>query len=263
MCGKSLGSSHPTLFNAAEARERNIIGKKLQEERKNLKLSLDEVSAKLENCGIHISKSAISKWEGGSTIPSAYQMLAICAALGVDDSVSYFSGQQKLNEIGRRRVADYTEDLIASKRYEPEPSVIKKIVYINMPISYMAASAGTGNFLDDDNFEMLQFPKSIVPKNADFAIKISGDSMEPVYSDGQTVWVKKCKELKPGEVGIFTLDGSAYIKVYNECKPSNAEEYTDSSGVIHTQPVLVSYNEKYSPIVVSPGQRLEIVGKVL
>ena len=44
---------------------------------------------------------------------------------------------------------------------------------------------------------------------------------------------------------------------------SHAELLTDSYGVVHNQPVLVSLNSKYSPILISPEQRFEIVGKVL
>ena len=44
---------------------------------------------------------------------------------------------------------------------------------------------------------------------------------------------------------------------------SQAEFFTDSYGVVHNQPVLLSLNTKYSPILISPEQRFEIVGKVL
>ena len=39
--------------------------------------------------------------------------------------------------------------------------------------------------------------------------------------------------------------------------------FSNLYGVVHNQPVLVSLNTKYSPILISPEQRFEIVGKVL
>ncbi|MEF2940528.1 MAG: S24 family peptidase, partial [Oscillospiraceae bacterium] len=39
-----------------------------------------------------------------------------------------------------------------------------------------------------------------------------GDSMEPRFHDGQTVWVHQQPTLAPGEVGVFLYDGSAYLK---------------------------------------------------
>ena len=89
--------------------------------------------------------------------------------------------------------------------------------------------------------------------------------MEPVYHDGQIVWVRSCDSLIPGEVGIMMYDGEGYLKVYNEQEPAEAlqDAYTDSEGVLHMQPVLVSYNEKYAPKAVSPELKFSIVGRVL
>lgn len=249
-------------FNAAEAREKNQIGQKLRQERKAKKLSLEDVCLRLESYGVWVNKAAVSKWETGLTVPSAYVMLALCAALGVDDAVSYFTGHASLNTEGRKKLAEYKSDLLASGKYNPAPTQ-KEILYRRMPVSYLAVSAGTGNFLDDDNFDMVAFPENAVPAGADFAVKVSGDSMEPVYADGQTVWVKKGEAPRPGQVGIFVLDGSAYIKMYDEQTPSDPENYTDSDGILHPQAILVSYNKNYPPIVVSAGQRLEIIGRVV
>ena len=255
-------SSQPVLFNAPEAKANNMIGKKLLVERKGQKLTLNEISMKLKEYGLNMPVASLSKWENGVRVPNAYQLLAVSAVLGIEDTVSLFTGNQVLNDEGRRRLAEYRKDLIDSGNYRPEP-VTRKIKYIQMPVSFFAASAGTGNFLDDENFEMMNFPEQSVPTGADFAVKVSGDSMEPVYADGQFVWVKKCTELMPGEVGIFTLDDSGYIKVYDEQEPEDVEAYTDGDGAVHMQPVLISYNEKYNPIVVGNEQRLVTVGRVL
>lgn len=259
---KSSDSTQDTLFNAAVAKDENIIGKKITEERKARKLSLDDLSALLEKHGVPVLRGAISKWELGNTTPNGYQLLALCEIFGIDDFLSFFSGKQELNYEGRRKVTEYKSDLIATGKYSPTP-VIPKITYIQMPISYMAASAGTGNFLDDENFEMQSVPQNAVPAGADFGIRVAGDSMEPVYTNGQIVWVKECSALNPGEVGIFMLNGEGYIKMFSDQEPNNVEDFTDSTGVVHKQPVLVSYNSNYAPIVVSENDRLQIVGKVL
>lgn len=80
------------------------------------------------------------------------------------------------------------------------------IVYVDMPVSYLAASAGTGAFLDEGNFEMVSVPKNTIPAGAEFGIRVSGDSMMPTYCDGQIVWIQQCQTLNPGEVGIFIYD---------------------------------------------------------
>lgn len=89
--------------------------------------------------------------------------------------------------------------------------------------------------------------------------------MEPVYNDGQIAWIAQCESLRPGEVGIFAYDGDGYIKVYGEQEPGEEviEAFTDSYGIVHKQPVLISYNKKYPPRAVSPEASFQIVGRVL
>ena len=89
--------------------------------------------------------------------------------------------------------------------------------------------------------------------------------MEPVYNDGQLVWVQFTKELRPGEEGIFMLDDKGYIKAFALQMPDETcrEAFTDIDGVLRPQPVLKSYNKKYDPIVITPDVRFEIVGRVL
>ena len=79
-------------------------------------------------------------------------------------------------------------------------------------------------------------------------VRISGDSMEPEFHDGQIAWVLQQESVANGEIGIFALNGEAYIK-----KLQN-----DKDGIF-----LISLNEKYAPIKVGENDRLDIFGKVL
>ena len=134
-----------------------------------------------------------------------------------------------------------------------------------MPVSYLPVSAGTGAFLDEGNFEMISVPKSTVPQTAEFGIHVSGDSMEPTYSDGQLVWVQTTQNLSLGEVGIFIYGDQGYMKLYSTHEPDREQwaEFIDIDGQIRSQPILISYNKKYDPIIVSPEKRFQIVGRVL
>jgi len=172
-------------------------------------------------------------------------------------------GKAELNEAGLRKLADYRADLVASGRYAPLRAAV--IEYIDMPISSLRVSAGTGAFLDEDNFEVVSFPASTVPEGADFGVRVSGDSMEPVYHDGQIVWVRRCESLAPGQVGVFVYDGEGYLKVYGEKTPDEEaiEEFTDSYGQVRLQPVMISYNRAYEPRAVFPCGGFRVVGRVL
>ena len=254
-------------YDAAAERERNSVGARLAELRRQTGMSLIEFGQFLKINGLNVGRGGLNKWENGVTVPNAYQLLALCAALGVNERLEYFTDSYRalLNEEGLRKVEEYREDLIASGKYKPEIKPRNVIRYIEKPVSCLAASAGTGNFLDEECFEMIPFPESSVPERAEFGIRVAGDSMEPVYHDGQIVWVQPCDTLDIGEVGIFICNGEGFLKVYSEQDPDDdiAEAYTDSYGVVHPQPVLISYNQAYEPRVISPNTSFRIVGRVL
>ena len=254
-------------YNAAADREANYIGKKIAEGRKSLGYSLDKFVEVLAEYGVHISRTGINKWEVGASSLNAYQLMAVGQALHVHDYGFFMSSSDKdlLNEEGQKKVEEYREDLIATGKYRPQQEDAGVIQYKDMRISNLAVSAGTGQFLDEDNFETVSFPESSIPSGAEFGIRVSGDSMEPVYQDGQIVWVQRCDHLNVGEVGIFVYDGEGYIKMYSEQEPDGKErEYrTDSYGVVHKQPVMVSFNKKYEPREVSSLTSFQIIGRVL
>ena len=254
-------------YNAAEEKNNNIVGKRLAAARKSRGLSLEGLRDRLDVYGVKTSRASIGKWETGETTPNAYQLLAVCAALGVEDRISALMSNYvpPLNEIGMRKVEEYKADLIASGNYKPAPKTQSVIRYIDMPVSNLQVSAGTGSFLDEGHFDIVSFPEASVPQGADFAVRVHGSSMEPVYHDGQIVWVQLCDKLEVGQVGVFIYDNEGFIKMYGEQEPEAdvREDYTDSYGVVRPQPVLVSYNQEYKPKAVKPAAGFRIVGRVM
>ena len=84
--------------------------------------------------------------------------------------------------------------------------------------------------------------------DADFGVRVSGDSMEPLYLNGQIIWVHQQETLEDGEIGIFFLDGEAYVKKYHQTPDGIS---------------LISMNKKYTPIKVSSGSVFRTFGKVV
>lgn len=263
---KLLSMPGKACYDAAAEKEKNVIGRKIAQARRAQGLSLAALSRRLADYGLTIQRQGISHWETGEAVPNAYQLLAVCHALHMEDGLAFFSESEapELNELGRKKLLDYKQDLIASGRYAPQPPTeTEEIRYTEMPVSMLKVSAGTGAFLEEDSFERLRFPEAEVPAGADFGVRISGDSMEPVYQDGQIAWVRQCRSLRPGETGVFMYNGEGYIKVYRERMPEEQDAFLDSQGVLRMQPVLVSYNQAYAPILISPELNFQIVGRVL
>jgi SOS-response transcriptional repressor LexA len=226
----------------------NNIGDIIAHRRRELGMNQGQLAAKLNSQGFQLSYQAVSKWENGSTIPNAKQFLAVCDALDIDDIRGVFSCKGEgllagLNREGRKLVMDYAQLLRDSGRYSPEPEVPIR----SLPLYSLAVSAGTGQFLDGEDYEMIEVDRE-VPDGANFGVRVSGDSMEPQYHDGQTIWIRQQRSLMTGEIGIFLYDGSAYLKQL----------------VAHDDALaLHSLNPQYSDIVISPELPLRVLGKVM
>ena len=195
----------------------NDFGKRLAAARKAAGLNQTQVARRLTEAGYPVRTQAVSKWETGTTLPSALQLVELCALYGIRDVVGAFS----------------------SRRPEPRGRVL--------PLYALAVSAGTGEFLDGDDYDTVEVGEDVSPR-ADFGVRISGDSMEPRFVHGQIVWIKRQETLLPGEIGIFLSNGSGYCK--------RLERSGDTVA-------LVSLNPRYAPIRISAGDELRVLGKVV
>ena len=226
------------------------IGEVLASRRRDLGLSQTELADELCRRGCAVSNQAVSKWEKGSTLPNARQFLQLCDALEIEDIRGAFLGSgdgvlAELDRQGRRLALDYIQLLRDSGRYAVKRPEFTRLR--SLPLYSLAVSAGTGQFLDGEDYEMVDVGAEVA-EGANFGVRVSGDSMEPEFHDGQTVWVRQQRSLMTGEVGIFLYDGNAYLKQL----------------VAHSDRLaLHSFNSSYEDIVISPELPLRVLGKVL
>ena len=108
-----------------------------------------------------------------------------------------------------------------------------------------AASAGTGQYLNDVRVERIELPVDI---DADFVIPIKGDSMEPDYHDGDLVFIQTSVELNDGVIGVFNYNGEAYIK---------------QLVIDKDQAYLHSLNPAYKDMPITPETEFRIIGEVV
>ncbi len=105
------------------------------------------------------------------------------------------------------------------------------------------AAAGTSVEFSDIAAGVRVYPENEINKGADYVIGVNGASMEPEYSDGDIVYVKKTEDLNVGDIGIFQKANNIYIKKVGETG-------------------LISLNPKY-PGLTADGDRILVLGKVL
>ncbi len=113
-----------------------------------------------------------------------------------------------------------------------------------IPLYDLPVSAGIGEYLDGDATETVTVSVTESTSGADFALRISGNSMEPKYHDGDVLLVQNAEGVEVGESGIFVLDGAGYFKVYGgDC--------------------LISLNPEYGRIMLKDFESVSCIGKVL
>ena len=229
------------------------FGETLARERKAKHFTQKDVSALLmERYGMDVKAGSISHWEKEEASPNAKQFLRLCEIYqipNINETFGVFDQDNPLsllNSAGMEKIYDYAHLLLQNDLYKrPAAEIIP--FRRQIPRFYLAASAGTGQYLDSDAYEMIDVG-SEVSSFADFGITLAGDSMEPLYVNGQTVWVHRQEALHNGEIGIFYYDGNAYCKKYM----NNEDEIS-----------LISLNKKYEPILIDTGKGFKIFGKVV
>ena len=85
----------------------------------------------------------------------------------------------------------------------------RAVILYELPVS-----AGTGVFLDGVGTSEIMIPDTAKTGNADYALRISGNSMEPKYHNGDILLVEETDQVEVGEAGIFILDGAGYFKIF-------------------------------------------------
>ena len=163
----------------------NALGEVLSSRRRELGLSQGELAEALSLRGLAVTNQAVSKWEKGATLPNARQFLALCEILEIEDVRGAFSYGAEgifagLNGRGRRLALDYVQLLRDSRRFAPAP---EEAPPRTLPLYSLAVSAGTGQFLDGEDYEMIEVGAE-VPEGAHFGVRVAGDSMEPRFHDG-------------------------------------------------------------------------------
>ena len=136
------------------------LGSILASHRKEKKISQIELAEQLSHYGVSVSNAAISAWEKDTSVPNANQFLALCKILGITNIYNEFIGFNpddvlaKLNDEGKAKALEYIGLLLLSEQFQQKEATIIPFRR-TIKWSLLQSSAGTGEFLDDENFETL------------------------------------------------------------------------------------------------------------
>ena len=171
------------------------------------------------------------------------------AALSVEELFCQTVSRPEIEHITKYRTLDghgkKIVDYILNEEYDRCSVLAEAEPTIKIKHSVYKASAGFGFDLEDrDEWDEIDIPDTPEAREADFAVTIYGNSMEPIYSDGDIVLVKAYDAINIGETGIFVVNGQGYIKQYGGDR-------------------LISVNSEYDDIVFTEGDFIKCAGKVM
>lgn len=238
----------PKVYEAA------VMGAKIRALRKARNLSQPKLAAMLG-----ITKNAVANWEIGFTRPQASMIPELCSILhcsanqlfGMPDGVRLNKDELKL--VRKYRAANPTEqhmiNVMLDTMLESHEEIFRidcENKFLQVPFYDLDASAGTGNPLDDwepdKEYEYLRINRDVC--RADAVVTVSGDSMLPTFKNGEQILIQRTEAIDPGQIGIFVVNGDAYVKEYR-------------------RDGLHSHNPKYATIHLSEYDSVYCLGRVL
>lgn len=168
---------------------------------------------------IGVSSSTIAMWESGEREPKNYETLEIIA--------DFFNVNMELLLTGT----------IAPTRIP----VLGKVV-AGIPLEAI-----------EDIIDYEEIPQSMAKSGEFFGLQIKGDSMEPKFSEGDVVIVRKQDDVDSGSIAIILVNG-------NEATIKRVKKFEGGINLVPTNPaydVLTYTNEQIEKLPV------RIIGKVV
>ena len=234
-----MKSTSAEMLNAAG----KAYGDILREYRKKKGMSQEQVGLIAG-----VKKNAVGAWEAGRSRPDVASIPALCKALELPLNVFFgLSDDPIAEDIYQRfsRLNPYNRQVILTQMdslYELQSPFSAKVVRLFQ--NDLSASAGPNSQLNELSGEMVYLVKNKLTSLANEIIRVSGDSMEPTYHDGDKVLVQYTSNLQEGDIGIFINGDDGYIKEYRH------------DG-------LYSHNTAYPPIRFNENDSVRLVGKVI
>lgn len=234
---------------------KNTMGEQIRIYRRQAHLSQKELGEQM-----NVSRNTVINWEAGKYRPDADLFPKLCSVLhislnelfGLSPAASIsVSGHEwslleqyrQISPVGRRVVDCLISDILKEETAENDRRLQEKVRMIDFIST--AAAAGDGYSFSDIPIEDFRFVFSNDRnEQANGMIRVKGDSMLPVYHDGDFVYVQYTDSANPGEDVLCSSVAGVHIKRLGE------------SGVY-------SLNRDYPFTLTSPEDRVRIIGKVL
>ncbi|EOS7878415.1 helix-turn-helix domain-containing protein [Enterococcus hirae] len=198
--------------------------------------------------GIKMSKSHLSQYVNGKSSPDQHKLYLLAKTLNVSEAwllgydvpkedkengvPSIESIYNQLDRPRKTKVYNFAEYQLREQNKRPKTTIeIRGYV-----------SAGTGEWLEDKIVDEVSY-EGVIPEH-DFAVKVNGDSMLPLFEDGQVIFIKSTSDVRDGQIIVCQVNNEAFVKKLSGNK-------------------LVSLNKKYEDISICDTDDFKIYGLVV
>ena len=131
-----------------------------------------------------VSRSAVAMWEKNEREPNLETLAALAKLLNVPMTA------------------------LVEREERPLPENVRPARYRRIPL-LGAIAAGEPIFAGEEHETYVDVGGSV---QADFALEVQGESMEPVYKDGDVVYIRSQSDVSDGQVAAVVIDDSATLK---------------------------------------------------
>ena len=228
------------------------FGAVIQKYRKASGMSQTELADMME-----VNRNTVTNWENDKNRPSLDDTKILCNTLGIPlyelfgmygDTIpsprerTLLHQYRELSSVSRKFIESMIRNML-QEEVDARNDMLRDSYFI-LPLQSTPAAAGPGCEFNELKPEPVFIKKNRFNTEADTLIRVSGHSMEPVYHDGDMVYVKYTNEAENNDIVICsTADGAVIKRMYNNKLYSLNPQYP--------------YGEK------SEDDHVQVVGKVL
>lgn len=214
--------------------------------------------------------TTVSKWEKNENFPKGKDLKRLAQIFHVtsdyllglsDDKLKKFPKEvtsdvseitsiyTKLETDRQNKVVDFAKDQLEEQI--KVVSIFSKLEdddYITDYVEGLVA-AGHGTFQEDNLHMEVKIRAGDVPEEYDTIAKVAGDSMEPLISDNDLLFIKVTSQVDINDIGIFQINGKNFVKKLKR----------DYGGAWYLQ----SLNNSYEEIYLTEDDDIRTIGEVV
>ena len=197
-----------------------LFGQLIKERRSNPRITQGEFAEMM-----HVTRNTVINWEADKSKPDYSLIPEICSILGIQlHELFHMEASPALSELESRvinnlrtlspvsqRVVDKMIHTMSEEECLAKDRAMKRTykLFLNRP---GMVAAGPGDYVPEEPPTYVFLRKNTVNARADGIVLVHGDSMEPIYHNGDYVYYEEAETAFPGEDVIVDTDEGAVIK---------------------------------------------------